>query len=108
MALVSLMTMTAAAPSLSGQALPAVTVPPSRKTGFSWDSPSSVVLGRGPSSLVTTVPSGSVTGMISRSKKPFSCDSTARVCDSSANSSISSRPTFSYSATFSAVWPMAM
>ena len=102
------MTMTAAAPSLSGQALPAVTVPPSRNTGFRLDRPSSVVPGRGPSSLVTTVPSGRVTGMISRSKNPFSWDSTARVCERSANSSISSRVTFSYSATFSAVWPMAM
>ena len=83
LALVSLMTITAAAPSLSGQALPAVTVPPSRNTGLRLARPSSVVPGRGPSSLVTTVPSGSVTGMISRSKKPFSCDSTARVCDSS-------------------------
>ena len=87
---------------------PAVTVPPSRKTGLRLASPSSVVLGRGPSSLATTVPSESVTGMISRSKKPFSCDSTARVCDSRANSSISCRVIFSYSATFSAVWPIAM
>ena len=108
LALVSLMTMTAAAPSLSGHALPAVTVPPSRNTGLRLDSPSSVVPARGPSSLVTTVPSGRVTGMISRSKNPFCWDSTARVCESSANSSISSRVTFSYSATFSAVWPMAM
>ena len=46
--------------------------------------------------------------MISRSKKPFCWDATARVCESSANSSISWRLTFSYSATFSAVWPMAM
>ena len=104
----SLMTTTAAAPSLSGHALPAVTVPPSRNTGFSCESPSRVVFGRGPSSLVTTVPSGVVTGMISRSKKPFSWDSTARVWESRANSSISWRDTFLYSATFSAVWPMAM
>ncbi|GIT77065.1 MAG: hypothetical protein Ct9H300mP31_15960 [Acidimicrobiaceae bacterium] len=33
----SLITTTAAAPSLSGQALPAVTVPSGRNTGFSWD-----------------------------------------------------------------------
>ena len=78
LALVSLMTTTAAAPSLSGQALPAVTVPPSRKTGLRSASPSRVVPGRGPSSLVTTVPSGRVTGMISRSKNPFSWDATAR------------------------------
>ena len=74
LALVSLITMTAAAPSLSGQALPAVTVPPSRKTGLRLARPSRVVPARGPSSLVTTVPSARVTGMISRSKKPFSCD----------------------------------
>ncbi len=107
-ALVSLITTTAAAPSLSGQAFPAVTVPPSRKTGLSWDRPSSVVPGRGPSSLVTMVPSGRVTGMISRSKKPDSCAATARVWERRANSSCSWRLTFLYSATFSAVWPIAM
>ena len=108
LALVSDITMTAAAPSLSGQALPAVMVPPSRNTGLSAASPSTVVPSRGPSSLVTTVPSSRVTGMISRSKKPFFWDSTARFWLRAANSSISSRVTFSYSATFSAVWPMAM
>ena len=36
LALVSLVITTAAAPSLSGQALPAVTVPLGRKTGLSW------------------------------------------------------------------------
>ena len=41
---------TAAAPSLRGQELAAVTVPPSRKTGFSWASFSSGV-SRGDSSL---------------------------------------------------------
>ncbi len=46
--------------------------------------------------------------MISRSKKPFFWDSTARLWLRAAYSSISSRPTFSYSATFSAVCPMAM
>jgi len=71
-ALVELITTTAAAPSFNGQAFPAVIVPPRRKTGFSCDSFSMVVPGRGPSSLATTVPSGRVTGMISRSKNPFS------------------------------------
>ena len=46
--------------------------------------------------------------MISRSKNPFAWLSTARVWERSANSSISSRVTFSSSATFSAVWPIAM
>ena len=36
LARVSDMTITAAAPSLSGQALPAVTVPSGRNTGASW------------------------------------------------------------------------
>ena len=62
------MTSTAAAPSFSGQELPAVTLPSSLKTGSSSASFSSVDEARGPSSLETTVPSGSVTGTISRSK----------------------------------------
>ena len=101
-------TTTAAAPSFSGQALPAVTLPFGLNAGCRVASFSTVVPGRGPSSLVTTSPLGSVTGMISRSKKPRSWAATARCCERAANSSISSRPTFSYSATFSAVWPMAM
>ena len=36
LAFASLITITAAAPSFSGQALPAVTVPFGRKTGLSW------------------------------------------------------------------------
>ena len=76
------MTSTAAAPSLSGQALPAVTVPCSgSKTGFSAASFSIVVFGRGPSSLVSSPPSGSVTATISLSKWPDSCAATARVCE---------------------------
>ena len=42
---VSLITMTAAAPSFSGQALPAVTSPSGRNTGFSCASFSTVVPG---------------------------------------------------------------
>jgi hypothetical protein len=93
---------------LSGHALPAVTVPPGRNAGWSVASFSSVVSGRGPSSALTSVPSGAVTGVISRSKKPFFWASTARCWERSANSSISSRVTRSASATFSAVWPIAM
>ena len=52
---VSLMITTAAAPSLSGQQLPAVTVPSERNTGLSPAMPSSVVPARGPSSVLTTV-----------------------------------------------------
>ena len=51
LAFVSLMMSVAAAPSFSGQALPAVTVPSSRKAGLSVESFSIVVPGRGPSSL---------------------------------------------------------
>ena len=50
-ALVSLITTTAAAPSLSGHALPAVTSPSGRNTGLSVASFSTVVPARGPSSL---------------------------------------------------------
>lgn len=72
---------TAAAPSFSGHALPAVIVPLGRKTGLSWLIFSYVVPARGPSSLDTTVPSGNVTGEISRSKKPLLMASSARFCD---------------------------
>ena len=108
LALVSLMTTTAAAPSFSGQALPAVTLPSGRNTGLSSASFSTVVPARGPSSFETTVPSLSVTGVISRSKKPRSWAATARCCERAPHSSISSRVTPSASTTFSAVWPMAM
>ncbi len=105
---VSLMTTTAAAPSLRGQLLPAVTSPSGRNAGLSSSSFSTVVPARGPSSTRTSVPSARVSGLISISKNPFSCDATALCWDRAANSSISWRLTFSSSRTFSAVWPMAM
>ena len=102
-------TSTAAAPSFSGQALPAVTVPSSLKTGFSAASFSIVVPGRGPSSLRSSPPpSGSSTGTISRSKCPDACAATARVCEISAHSSCAERVTSRCSATFSAVIPIGM
>ena len=107
-AFVSLITITAAAPSFSGQALPAVIEPSGRNTGLSCARPSAVVPARGPSSFDTTVPSGSVSGVISSSKKPFSTLATARCWLSAANSSISWRVTPSNCTTFSAVWPIAM
>ena len=70
-------TSTAAAPSLSGHEFPAVTPPPPSKASGSSESFSRVELARGPSSFVTSVPSGSLTGTISRSKKPSSWDRTA-------------------------------
>ena len=51
--------------------------------------PSSVVPARGPSSVLTTVPSGVVTGVISRSQKPSAMAFSARFCERTANSSIS-------------------
>ena len=106
-ALRSLITMTAAAPSLSGQQFPAVTVPSGRKTGFSAATFSIVVPGRGPSSAATTEPSGSVTGVISRCQKPFAMAFSARFCERTPNSSCCSRVMPRNSATFSAVWPIA-
>ena len=105
---VSLITTSAAAPSLSGQALPAVTVPSGRKTGRRPDSPSTVVPGRGLSSTATTEPSARVTGVISRSKKPVAVAAAARDWLRAAYSSCSARVTPSSAATFSAVSPMAM
>jgi hypothetical protein len=104
----SLITITAAAPSFSGQEFPAVTSPSGRNTGFSAASTSAVVPARGQSSTATTCPDGVVTGTILRSKVPLRCDSTARPWDRTANSSISARVTCSASRTFSAVWPIAM
>ena len=51
----SLVMRRAAAPSFSGQALPAVTVPSGLNAGRRPERPSAVVPGRGPSSLVTTL-----------------------------------------------------
>ncbi len=61
------MTTIAAAPSFRGHALPAVTVPSGRKTGFRPESTSTVVPGRGPSSARTVSPEGNVSGVISLS-----------------------------------------
>ena len=104
----SLITSTAAAPSFSGHALPAVTLPPGTKTGSSADSFSNVDDARGPSSIVTTVPSSFVYGVSSRSKKPDPCAATARSCERCAKRSMSSRETSQRSATFSAVSPIGM
>jgi hypothetical protein len=102
------MTSTAAAPSLSGQELPAVTLPSGRKAGGNSASFSRVVLGRGPSSASISRPSGISIGVISLSKNPFFCASTARSWERLANSSILSRVIPCLSATFSAVFPIGM
>ena len=70
LALSSDMMTRAAAPSFSGQALPAVTVPSGRKTGCSSASFSSVVPGARALVGLQTVPSGRVIGVISRFQKP--------------------------------------
>ena len=82
------MTSTAAAPSLSGHELPAVTLPPGLNAGLSFASVSTVVPARGPSSRVTVCaamtspPASWVSGMstptISESKWPLSRAATAR------------------------------
>ena len=85
-----------------------MTLPSGRKAGSSCESFSSVELARGPSSLATSVPSGRVTGTISRSKKPSSCDLTASSWERWAYLSMSARLTSYLSATFSAVSPIEM
>ena len=71
-------TTTAAAPSLSGQQLPAVTVPSGRNTGSSPARASAVTPGRGPSSALTVVPSASTSGVMSRDQKPLAIAASAR------------------------------
>ena len=85
---------TAAAPSLSGDELPAVTLPVGSNTGFSAASFSSDVSARGPSSLSTvmsrqTSPSNTrvFTGRISAVKSPRVCAATAFWWLASANAS---------------------
>ncbi len=85
---------TAAAPSFSGDALPAVTVPVGSNTGLSDASFSSDVSARGPSSLSTvrsrqTSPSNTLvlTGTISSLKAPRSCAATAFWWLANANAS---------------------
>ena len=118
----SLITSSAAAPSLSGQALPAVTVPPSLNTGFSDASFSSVVPGAravvlgddrlGHVDLVALPVDVFVRRHGHRDdllvEVPDSCAATARVWEMSAHSSWASRLTFRSSATFSAVMPIEM
>jgi hypothetical protein len=102
------MTTTAAAPSLRAQQLPAVTTPSGRNTGSSWETASRVTPARGPSSRETSVPSGVVTGVISRAQKPSLIAFSARFWDLTPNSSSSSRLSPRSRATFSAVCPIAM
>jgi len=100
----------AEAPSLSGEAFPAVTVPSAWKTGFRRPSDSRVESARGPSSELTVIASpfrcGIATGTSSASNFPARWAATARWWERSANSSWSSRLTSYLAATFSAVSPI--
>ena len=93
-AMASLASSSAAAPSFTPLALPAVTVPSGRTTPLSLASASRLV-SRGCSSLLTMIASpffcGTVTGTISASKKPDFCAATARCCDARAILSCASR-----------------
>mmetsp|Transcript_4588 Transcript_4588/g.13230 ORF Transcript_4588/g.13230 Transcript_4588/m.13230 type:complete len:234 (-) Transcript_4588:395-1096(-) len=107
---------TAAAPSETCEALPAVVLPPFLKAGLSLLRPSRVVPSRGPSSLLTTIsfslPSLSstmvFTGTISASNLPAFWAARALACEATASLSCSSREMPNFSATFSLVMPMGV
>ena len=100
-------TISAQAPSLSPDALPAVTVPPSRNGAGSDASFASVVSGRGCSSRSTMRGAprgpGTSTGTISTARRPASSAAAARCCERSAKASWSARAIRCSAATFSAV-----
>lgn len=105
----ALISNTTAAPSLSDEALPAVTVPSLRNAGRSRVSASRLV-SRGCSSCLTSSASpfgfGTVTGVISCAKRPACCAACAFCCERSAKLSCSARLMAYFSARFSAVMPM--
>ena len=96
----------AAAPSLTPDALPAVIVPSGRTMGFRALRASSVVSARGCSSRLTTISplrSGMVTGAISPSNQPLAWTAPARCWLRRAKASWSARLIWKSVATFSAV-----
>ena len=113
-------TMTAAAPSLVCEELPAVTVPLAWKAGRSLASASADVSRRGPSSTANAIwrviglaplpfepsTSAAVTGTISSVKRPASIAAIARWWLRSANASCSSREIADSRAWFSATRPV--
>src|SRR5207249_1338471 len=101
------MTTIAAAPSLSWEAFPAVTWPPSRNTGGSFASFSREVSVRIPSSTSTRAAPGTSTGRICSLNRPSCVAAASRRWLSSAKRSISSRVTRNFSATTSPVMPEA-
>ena len=102
----SLTSSRAAAPSLSGEELPAVTVPPARNTGLSAASFASDVSARMPSSASTTH-RRRATGRSSAAKSPRAVAAAARWWLRSANASCRSRSMPCRAATSSAVSPIA-
>ena len=96
----------AAPPSLSWDAFPAVTSPPSLKTGGSFESLSRDVSPRTPSSVSNTPWPGTSTGTTSVLNFPSLIAFSARWWLSSAKRSISSRVTWNRSDTISPVTPM--
>ena len=86
----SLHTTTAAAPSVSGDEVPAVTVPSSRNTGARSASPSRLVSSRMQPSRSMRAPPAS-TGTISSSRRPSARAAAARCWLASANASCSVR-----------------
>ena len=99
----------AAAPSLSPEALAAVTDPSLVKAGRSPETLSSVAPWRMYSSWSTTVSPFrpfTMTGTISAAKRPAFCAASARFWEVTAKRSWSSRVICQRAAMFSAVWPM--
>src|SRR3954468_3023527 len=102
-------TMIAAAPSVIPEALPAVTRPPSRKTGASLASEARVTPSRGCSSVSTWMSPffpGTVTGAISGAKRPAARARSLRFWLSTAQASEAARSIPASSASSSAVSPM--
>ncbi|OIQ99558.1 hypothetical protein GALL_183070 [mine drainage metagenome] len=103
-------TTTAAAPSFSPDALPAVTVPALSKAGLSPARLSAVAPWRTNSSVAKATGSpflcGNGTGTISSAKRPAFCAASALFWLAAAKASCISRVTPYFFATFSAVVPM--
>ncbi len=106
----ALISITAAAPSLRVEALPAVTEPSFLKAGRSLANASAVLLARGCSSVskITGSPlrCGILTGVISSTKRPAAIAAAALACEFAAKASCCSRVRLYFSTRFSAVIPI--
>ena len=105
LALAAVVTSSAAEPSLICELLPAVITPSGRKAGFRPAMLSSVPPRRMPSSRLTWVPSGVVTGTICSSNRPSSWAAAAFSCEPRLYSSTWARDSFHWSAIISAPTP---